>query len=953
MFRMLGEVDALVDGRRVDIGHIRQRNVLVCLLVDVNRPVSSDALIDRVWADAPPVKARNALAAYVSRLRRVLAAEVGEARIIRGPGGYMLQADEHSVDLHRFRHQIRDARKTQNPVDAVTLFNDALDMWAGEPLSAIDTPWANQLRSSLAAERFSVILERNDAALRAGRHAELLGELVETAQTHPLDERVAGQLMVAQYRSGRQDHALETYRFVRERLANELGVDPSPALEAVYVQILHRDGGSPVKPSPPRGGPQIPRRPTRLIGRAGDVRSTLTALDESALVTLTGVGGVGKTRLALAVAHEAADRFADGVVIVELAPLPDGTAVSRAMCAALRFQPGADRSPDEALVEFLQRLRMLLVVDNCEHVLPHAAVLMDRITTHCPDVKVLATSRESLGIEGEWVVPVKPLHEEAATALFVERARASRPDFDPGRERAGAVADICRRLDGLPLAIELAAARMRAMSSADVLRRLDRLRLLSGRVNGAHPRHQSLTATIDWSYQLLSDQEQTLFATLAVFAGGFDLDAVHAVCADPQMSEDDSVELLMGLVDKSMVEVDTGPGATRYRLLETLRSYGLERLADAGRLAETRMRHAHYFTDLIAAAAAGVRGAQEAEWIARFVTEPARYTTPDYDNLRSAFETMVTVGDVDRAMRLVISLPEVMFMRIGVHSGEWAETVVQIADEDHPLYSAAVGTAARAAWFAGRYHRARQLVALTPQRSASADVSYCADPADILADIALYEGDPAAALEHYQRELAAARVATDPHRVVWVLYNITVCHAALHDPGAGLAAGTEAMQVADTVANPTIRAMAQCALGRALTPTQPERAMTLFERARELAAGVVNNWLIGIACAEDAAIRAVHGDPVTAAGIFADLVDHWEFGSAGIGSYQWDTLADVTRLLARLGAHAEAAALHRALVEAGREPPLAGPAAAQLDLTTALSGHDAVELAKTTLRRYV
>lgn len=951
MFRMLGEVDALVDGRRLDIGHVRQRNVLACLLVDVNRPVSSDALIDRVWADDPPGKARNALAAYVSRLRRALTTEAGEVSITRVPGGYLLQADELSVDLHRFRHRVRDARKATGPTDATMLFNDALDMWAGEPLSAIDTPWATQLRSSLAVERFSVMLERNDAALRAGRHAELLGELFETAQTRPLDERAAGQLMLAQYRSGRQDQALETYRLMRERLAKELGVDPSPALEAVHGQILHRDGGSPVTSSPQRR--QIPRRPTRLIGRTGDVRSVLTALGGSALVTLTGVGGVGKTRLALAVAHEAADRFPDGVATVELASLHDGTAVSRAICAALRFHPGPDLTPDEALVEFLQRLRMLLVVDNCEHVLPHAALLMDRITTHCPEVKVLATSRESLGVEGEQVVPVKPLTEEAAATLFVERARASRPDFDPEHEPAGAVADICRRLDGLPLAIELAAARMRAMSTADVVRRLDRLRLLSGRVNGAHPRHQSVTATIDWSYQLLTEQEQTLFATLSVFAGGFDFDAVHAVCADPQMSEDDSVELLTGLVDKSMVEVDTGPGVTRYRLLETVRAYGLERLHNTGRLAETRTRHAHYFTDLIAAAAAGVRGAQEAQWIARFVVEPDRYTAPDYDNLRSAVETMVTAGDVDRALRLVSSLPEVMFMRIGVHSGDWAEKVVQLADEDHPLYSAAVGTAARAAWFAGRYQRARQLVALAPQRSERAEIPYCTDPADILADIALHEGDPAAALEHYRPELIAARAATDPHRLVWVLYNLTVCHAALGDPGAGVSAGQEAMQVADSVDNPTIQAMAQCALGRALTRAQPERAMTLFERARELAAGVVNNWLIGIACAEDAAIRAMHGDPLTAAGIFVELIDHWEFGSAGIGSYQWDTLADVTRLLARLGADAEAAALHRALVEAGREPPLAQPATSELGMTAPLSGRDAVELAKSALRRYV
>src|SRR6185312_3817243 len=288
----------------------------------------------------------------------------------------------------------------------------------------------------------------------------------------------------------------------------------------------------------------------------------------SPVVTLTGVGGVGKTRLALEVASRLEGRFDDGAVLCELASVDDGSAVGHAVAAALRLQQQHGLGIEDTVIDFLRTHRMLLIVDNCEHVLPAAARLVDQIARHCPGVVVLSTSREALGVEGERIVPVAPLPDDDATALFAERAKAGRPDFDLDHEPVGAVAEICRRLDGLPLAIELAAARMRAMSSLDVARRLDGLRLLSGGTRDAPRRQQSLAATIDWSYHLLTDREQALFVGLSVFAGGFDLEAAHGVCGVGDNTEDDTLDLLIGLLDKSMVKMRAGTARSRYFLLE-------------------------------------------------------------------------------------------------------------------------------------------------------------------------------------------------------------------------------------------------------------------------------------------------------------------------------------------------------------------------------------------------
>lgn len=937
-FRLLGDVEAWLHGQRLEIGHIRQRCVLVALLVDVNHAVTTDQLIDRVWADEPPHNARNALAAYMSRLRNLLTDEV---HILRQPGGYLLSADENSVDLHRFRRLVATARSTTEAAEAATMYDEALQLWRGEPLASLATPWIADVRNSLEVERFSAVLDRNDAALAAGRHAQIVGELATALLAHPLDERLAAQLMLAEYRCGRQAVALDIFRQIRERLVEELGVDPSPVLRDTHQQILDGDHrAAPVTvapPSKPSASVALPRRPTSFIGRHVELQRVGAGLQDGPLLTLTGVGGVGKTRLALEVAAREGARFADGVWLCELAPLDDGAAVGHAVAAALKLQQRQGLDIDATVIEYLGARELLLIIDNCEHLLASTAALVDRIVTRCPHVTVLATSREALGVDGERLLAVPPLDAGDAVVLFADRARAGRPDFDLDTEPVGAVAEICRQLDGLPLAIELAAARIRVMGSLDLARRLDGLRLLRGGARGALPRQQSLAATIDWSYQLLSDAEQDLFMRLSVFAGGFDLDAAHGVCGDAAATEDDTLDLLSGLVDKSMVAVRSGADRTRYVMLETLRAYGRERMSELGIADRVGDRHTGYFTALAQAAAAGMHTAQEKAWVDRIL--------PDYDNLRAAFEHAMAAGDLDSALRLATSLPEFVHLRIGFEASGWAERALDAVDPGHPLYAAAVGFAARGAWNRGDQSRAAALASLADGRLPGRGNGRVAYPGDVLADVALYEGDPATALAHYESEMRRARDDEDPIRLVWTLFYVAICQAALRTPESGRAAAEEAMRVAEVTGNPTARSMARYALGLVLKKSDPDSALALFDEAAALAAAVQNFWWHGIALMEAASTRGVHGEPSVAARDFVVVLDHWD--RVGDWSQQWLNLRYVTRFLTRVGAPDDAMTLHRALVGAGRQSPLRSTDVAG---AAAVSGVDAVAHAREVLR---
>jgi predicted ATPase len=731
------------------------------------------------------------------------------------------------------------------------------------------------------------------------------------------------------------------------------------AARSVEAPPPHREAGldaSTTRPGPDRARSNLPRRVTTFVGRDQEALQVAAALRGGPLVTLTGVGGVGKSRLAVEVAARRHARFPDGVWLCELAPLDDGGAVSHAVAAALGVKQQHGLTIEQTVIEYLRARHLLLVMDNCEHVLDAAAKLLDQVVHHCPDVALLATSREQLGVEGEQVLPVPPLPAEAATVLFADRARANRPDFRLDREAVGAVAEICRRLDGLPLAIEIAAARMRVMNAAELARRLDGGRLVSRGPRGTPSRHQSLAAAIDWSYRLLSEPEKALFARLSVFAGGFDLDGVHGVCAEQGTTGDDTLDLLTGLVDKSMVAAVSSAPRSRYRVLETLRAYGRERLREAGLEAGLSRRHARYFTELAEQAAGAMHGPDEQEWVERAL--------PDYDNLRVAFERAAADRDADLALRLVTSLPELAHLRVGYESADWAERALGFADPDHPLFAAAVGSAARGAWNRGEFARARSLAATAGGRVPGRGTARVAYPGDVLADVALYEGDVGAALRHYDAEVLRARRDEDPIRLVWTLYYVAVCHAVRRASERGLPAAQESLEVAEKTANPTALSMASYALGLVVKKSDPDRALALFDEAGELAASVRNFWWHGTALMEAAATRAVHADAAGAARAFIEVLDHWD--RVGDWSQQGINLRYVVRLLVRLGADHDALVLHYALVAAGRSSPLD---AARLALLvrglgeqqfaaaarhgSALSGAAAVQHARASLGRHV
>jgi predicted ATPase/DNA-binding SARP family transcriptional activator len=661
--RMLGPLEVIADDGSIATPAGLKERVLLAVLALARGPVPGDRLVDVLWGEDPPGNPSNALQARVSALRRSLGRSDA---VVLDPAGYALDVEPDQVDARQFEALTAEARRAAErgaPGQAIASFEKALSLWRGDALADFvyeDFALADIAR--LEDARLSAQEDRLQLLVDHGRAEEAVGVLETAVGRHPFRERLWALLMLALYRTGRQADALHAFGRARETLIEELGLDPGPELQALEASILEQDPSLVGSGAGTRQATSnVPARSTSFLGRAGEQAEVIDLVRDNRLTTLVGPGGVGKTSLAESVAQSLIDVFVDGVWFVELASLADSGLLADAVARTLGLRPvalhGSEEGPDpfDLLVEHTARRELLLVLDNCEHLIDACARLVNGLLRAAPGLSILATSREPLRVGGEtvWVTPplsaphgeVDPARLEAfdSVTLFVERARAVRSDFELDAESAPAVSLICERLDGLPLAIELAATRVRALPVRELAARLhDRFRLLTGGARTALPRQQTLAATIDWSHGMLSREEQTLFRRLGVFAGGWELEAAEAVCAAPGLEAAAVLDTLTSLVDRSLVTVDAGHAEARYGMLETIREYARARLDESGEGPDIAIRHARHFRDWVEAV--DLRGPEQTTWLKRL--------DRDVENLRAAMTAATAQGDCETALRL-------------------------------------------------------------------------------------------------------------------------------------------------------------------------------------------------------------------------------------------------------------------------------------------------------------
>jgi predicted ATPase/DNA-binding SARP family transcriptional activator len=678
-FAILGPIQVWAQQRRVKLGGPQQVALLAFLLLHANRAVSSDALIDALW-DGNASGGRNRVQMAIARLRKALEAGVDDAgqRVRTVSGGYLLAVEPGELDADEFRAGVqagRAALDAGDPASASRLLGDALALWRGPALAEVAfADFAQHDIRQLDELRLGALEARIEAYLQLGKHAEVISELEGLLVEQPARELFAAQLMLALYRCGRQADALGVYQRTRTRLAEELGLEPGPALKALQAQILEQ---APSLEEPARVGDAgarttvavgarigvgVPRAVhMRPVGRERELQelSAFLADPDVVLVTLTGTGGTGKTTLALATADDARASFPDGVTVVALAEVSDERQVVHEVARVVGVELSSQDPALDALVRTLRFQRRLVVLDNFEHVLG-AAPAVARLAAECPQLKLVVTSRARLRVSGERVYPVgglavpqpgearsvESLLRWSATALFVERARAADPGFAVADADAGSVSELCRYLGGLPLAVELAAARASLLSPTEILERVRRSAdsLGPGR-RDAPERHRTLQATIDWTLDSLTAGERRLFAVAGLFVGGFTIEAVEAVFPEQDQSV---VDGLSTLLDHGLIQRAPARGRSRFAMLEPIRDVALQRLREDSRYNDAASRYAEYYARLAELSDAALRGPGQLECFDQLHDE--------LGNLRAVMGGAASQPQLDTALRIAYAL---------------------------------------------------------------------------------------------------------------------------------------------------------------------------------------------------------------------------------------------------------------------------------------------------------